>query len=234
MRPETLGPALDGVVGIHLLTVGGDDYATLDTGPDLVTLASAAGVRKVAVLWNGQQGPVERAVEDSDLEWTHLRPVDFMSNALAWADPIRRDGLVREPFAGTRSAVVDEADVGAVSAAVLTGEGHAGKAYTLTGPEALTAPERLAAIGVAIGRELRFSELSEHQARERWRQAGHSEELIDLLADWQGRPPPEAYTVTSTVHDLLGRPPRGFADWAREHADAFTPGSPEPSYATPG
>lgn len=220
-RPETLEPALDGIVGMHLITVGGDDYATLETGPEIVKLATSAGVRRVTVLWNGQHGPVEQAIEDSDLEWTHLRPVDFMSNALGWAASVRTDGLVREPFATTRSAVVDEADVGAVAAAVLSQETHAGKAYTLTGPEALTVPQRVDTIATATGQTIRYVELSEHQARQRWREAGHAEELIDLLAAWQGSPPAHAYTVTSTVEDLLGRPPRSFADWAREHATAF-------------
>lgn len=52
--PGTLGPAFDGVEGVHLLTVGGDDYATLRTGPELVRLAEKAGGRRVALLWNGQ------------------------------------------------------------------------------------------------------------------------------------------------------------------------------------
>ncbi len=46
---------------MHLLTTGGDDYATLTTGPELVALFAEAGVRRVALLWNGQVGPVEEA-----------------------------------------------------------------------------------------------------------------------------------------------------------------------------
>ncbi|MFI5485774.1 MULTISPECIES: NmrA family NAD(P)-binding protein [Micromonospora] len=219
--PATLPAAFEGVVGVHLLTAAGDDYATLRTGPEIVALAERAGVRRLAVLWNGKAGPVEEAVRAGRLEWTMLQPVDFMSNTLHWAESIRAAGEVREPFADVRSAVVDEADVGAVAAEVLTGDGHAGQAYTLTGPQALTPRQRLATVAAATGRELRFVELTEEQARARWRQAGYDEELIDLLASWQGDPPPVAYTVTDTVQRLLGRPPRTFADWARAHADAF-------------
>ncbi len=211
----------DDVVGMHLLTVGGDDYATLDTGPELVELARQAGVRKAAVLWNGSSGPVEAAVEASDLEWTWLQPTDFMGNTLTWADSIRTEHGVTEPFADVPAAVVDEADVGAVSAAVLTQDGHAGRAYALTGPEALTPRRRLAVIGAAIGRDLRFVELTEAQARDRWRAQGLSEELVDLLANWQGDPPPHAYTVTPTVTEILNRPPRAFADWATANATTF-------------
>jgi uncharacterized protein YbjT (DUF2867 family) len=217
--PATLD--FEGVTGIHLLTIGGDDYATLRTGPEIVELARKAGVRKVTVLWNGQRGPVEDAVEASDLEWTLIEPTDFMSNSLAWAEEIRMKGGIAEPFGDSLNAAIHEADVGAVVAAVLTGDGHAGKAYPLTGPEALTPKEKLRVIGEAIGRELEFTELTEDQARDRWRKAGHSDEMIDILVAWQGNPPPVAYTVVNTVEQITGRPPRTFAQWAAENADKF-------------
>lgn len=219
--PATLDGAFDGVTAMYLLTIGGDDYATLTTGPEIAELAWKAGVRRAVLMWNGQDGPVEQAVADSRLEWTRLQPTDFMSNALNWAGSIRGEGVVREPFATSRLAVVHEADIGAVAAAALLDDRHAGQTYPITGPEPLTVPERVAAIAVAIGRPVRFVELTEAQARERWRAEGHADELIDLLVSWQGDPPPAAYTVTDTVEKVTGRPPRTFADWAVEHAASF-------------
>ncbi|GIH95601.1 NAD(P)H-binding protein [Planobispora siamensis] len=221
--PRTLGPAFDGVVGAHLLTAGGDDYATLRTGPELVELAQKAGVRRVTLLWNGQVGPVEKAFAASDLEWTALQPVDFMSNTLTWASAIKERGEVREPFADVPGGVVDERDVAAVAAAVLARGGHAGRTYVLTGPQVLSQRGRLAAIAEAIGRPLRFVELTEEQARKRWRQAGYGEELIELLVSWQGNPPPEAVSISPAVREITGREPRSFAEWAADHADAFRP-----------
>jgi hypothetical protein len=81
--------------------------------------------------------------------------------------------------------------------------------------------ERVARIGTAIGRKIRFVELSEDQARARWRDAGVGEDLIDLLAAWQGNPPPHAYTVIPTVERILGRPPMSFDQWAAEHRATF-------------
>ncbi|MGS2641920.1 NmrA family NAD(P)-binding protein [Streptosporangium sp. G12] len=219
--PGTLGPAFDGVEGVHLLTVGGDDYATLRTGPELARLAERAGVRRVALLWNGQVGPVEEAFAASGVEWTRLQPVDFMGNTLAWASAIRAEGEVREPFADVPGGVVDEADVGAVSAAVLVRGGHAGRTYVLTGPQPLSRRQRLAAIAEATGRPLRLVELTEEQARRRWRQAGHGEELIELLVSWQRDPPPESASVSPAVREITGREPRSFAEWAAEHAAHF-------------
>jgi uncharacterized protein YbjT (DUF2867 family) len=181
--PDTLGAAFEGVTGIHLLTVGGDDHATLRTGPEIVELALEAGVRHVTVLWNGSKGPVEEAVEDSELSWTRLQPLDFMGNALGWAESIRTTGEVQEPFGDVPIVFIDEADVGAVSAATLVQPGHSGKVCTLTGPEPLTPRRRVAMIAEAIGKEVRFVELGEEDARRRRRAMGHGEELVDLLAE---------------------------------------------------
>lgn len=221
--PGGLAPALEGVVGLHLLTAAGDDYATLRTGPELVELARRAGVRRVTLLWNGRPGPVEEAFEDSGLEWTRIEAVDFMSNTLGWAESIRTEGMVREPFADVPTAVVDEADVGAVAATVLVRGGHGGRSYSVTGPQRLTARQRLAAIAEATGRKLGFEELTVEQARARWRAAGHSEEVIEILVSWHANPPAAAATVVPTVREITGREPGTFAAWVARHAEFFAP-----------
>jgi hypothetical protein len=65
--PESLVPALNGVTGMHLITLSSEGYGPLQTGPDIVELAIKAGVRRVTVLWSGVNGPVEQAVESSSL-----------------------------------------------------------------------------------------------------------------------------------------------------------------------
>ncbi|MGH8929549.1 MAG: NAD(P)H-binding protein [Egibacteraceae bacterium] len=219
--PETLGHALDGVTGVHLITFGGDDYATLQAAPEILELATKAGVRRVTVLMGGERGPVEEAVEASDLEWTLLQPVEFMANTLEWAESIRGEGIVREAFGDMLSAMVHEADIGAVAATVLSEDGHGGRTYTLTGPEALTVPQKVRTIGAAIGRDIRFVELTEAQARARWRESGYPDEAIDFFVFVSRDTPPVGYTVVPTVEQVTGRAPRSFAQWAAEHADAF-------------
>jgi len=169
-EPKTLAPALNGVTGIHLITFNSDGYTPLQTGPEIVDLAEKAGVRRVTVLWNGENGPVERAIEASALEWTFLQPVEFMSNALGWAEPIRLEGIVREPYGNSPSSMIHVADIADVAVAALIGDGHAGKTYTLTGPEVLTVFDKVQILSAAIGRDIQFVELTEEQARERMRQ----------------------------------------------------------------
>ena len=219
-RPETI--PFDGVTGVHLLTNAGAGYAELLTGPELVLRAEKAGVRRVTVLWSGYRSPLEEAVTASSLEWTVLRPVDFMSNSLVWADSVRRDGIVREPFAYARSALVHEGDIGAVAAAVLVRGGHGGRAYTLTGPESLSVPEQVAVIGAATGREIRYVEQTEDEARREMLAAGRPAEVANVVLGWKRDMPAAGYTVVQDVAEVLGRPARSFASWARERACSFS------------
>ncbi|MEV4975415.1 NmrA family NAD(P)-binding protein [Streptomyces scopuliridis] len=219
--PASLAPALEGVTGLHLITFGGAMFAPLETGPEIVELARKAGVRRVTVLFGGEETPLQRAVEASGLDWTVVQPVEFMSNALEWAEAIRTEDTVREPFTARLSAMIHEADIGAVAAVALTEEGHAGRTYLITGPETLTVRDKVDALAAARGREIALVELTEEAAKERWRAAGHPEDVIDFLIMVYRDTPPEGRTVVGTVEEVTGRPARTFAEWAEEHATAF-------------
>ena len=82
---------------------------------------------------------LERIVRDSGLVWTFLRPNDFMQNLLGQSQSIASQGVFYSPLSpNARVSSVDATDIGEVAARVLTEPGHGGKAYTLTGPEALS------------------------------------------------------------------------------------------------
>ncbi|WP_188195344.1 NAD(P)H-binding protein [Nonomuraea sp. SYSU D8015] len=220
--PKTLGPALEGVTALHLITFGGDDYAPLQTGPDLVELAVKAGVRRVSVLSGWDESSVEEALRAGDLGWTQLLCVEFMANALDWVTSIRDEGVVRV-FGNHPGAVIHEADIAAVAVAALVEEGHAGQAYMLTGPETLTPAERVRMIGEVLGREIRFEELSEEQYRASMRAAGESDDMIEFAVQLGANPPEASAVVLPTVEEVTGRPGRTFAQWAAENAAAFRP-----------
>ncbi|CAL9667881.1 NAD(P)H azoreductase [Streptomyces sp. enrichment culture] len=220
--PDSLVPALEGVTGLHLITFGGAYSAPLETGPRILERARAAGVRRVTVLHGGGPSPLEDAVRaDDGVDWTVLMPVEFMANALEWADGIVASGEVREPFVDRLSAMVHEGDIGAVAAVALTEEGHGGQEYVITGPELLTVGDKVAAIAAARGRDIALVELTEEQAVARWRAAGRPEDVIGFLLEVYGNTPEVGRTVVDTVEKVTGRPARTFAQWATEHADAF-------------
>ncbi|MFF0739521.1 NAD(P)H-binding protein [Streptomyces sp. NPDC004111] len=219
--PATLEAALDGVSGLHLITFTGGGYEALTTGPEIVERARKAGVRRVSVLHGGGPTPLEDAVRGSGVDWTVVRPVEFMANALNWADAIRTKAEVQAAFVDGVSAMVHEADIGAVAAVALSEAGHAGREYTITGPQALTVRDKVAALAAATGREIRLVELSEEEAADGYRAEGLDEDTVAWMIDIFKNTPPEGRTVNDTVERVTGRPARTFARWAREHVGAF-------------
>ncbi len=164
---------------------------------------------------------LEWLIRRTSLEWTFLRAGGFATNTLGWAAEIRESGTVHWVHGGAGRSLIHEADIAAVAARALTEGGHAGARYELTGPAVLTQTEQLAQIGAAIGRELRWVELSEEDARVRMREMGWTAEFIEGgLAHWASivtEPEP----VTGTVEQVTGTPARPFAQWASEHAGEF-------------
>lgn len=188
----------------HLVKISG--LGTIDNAPDAITQWHLEG---------------ERSVKESGIPWTILQPGEFMSNTIWWGWSIRGEGLVREPAADDKQALIDPRDIAAAAAVVLTTDGHEGKSYALTGPEALTPRERVAKISAALGKPLEFVELTPEQASENWLRLGAPAELIgavlEVLQDETGR----WGRVYPDIEQLIGRRPHTFDEWLRDHLDAF-------------
>ncbi|MFF0445910.1 NAD(P)H-binding protein [Streptomyces sp. NPDC004609] len=220
-EPESLAAALEGVTGLHLITFGGPYFTPLETGPRILELAEEAGVRRITVLHGGGPTPLEDAVRAGDIAWTVVMPVEFMSNALEWAEGVRDHDEVREPFTDRLSAMVHEADIGAVAAVAMTEEGHGGQEYVVTGPEILTVKDKTEALAAARGREIRLVTLTEEEAVAQWRAAGQPDDVIEFLLLVYRDTPEVGRTVADTVERVTGRAPRRFTQWARERAGTF-------------
>jgi uncharacterized protein YbjT (DUF2867 family) len=178
----------------------------------IVYLSAEAARRRPDAFW----ALVERAIEGSGTEWTFLEPTGFAANTLGWADQIRESGVVRWPYGRAARSLIHESDIADVGVRALTEDGHAGSRYVLTGPEALTQIEQVREIGTAIGRTLRWEELSREDA-ERELAGQVPDTALDTWAGFVEEPE----VVTSTVQEVTGRPARSFAEWARDHADDF-------------
>jgi uncharacterized protein YbjT (DUF2867 family) len=165
---------------------------------------------------------IEDAVRDSGTSWTILRPGTFAGNLLPWAQPIRYTGGVRGPYPTSAQAPIHEADIAAVAAVALTQPGHAGKHYPMTGPQALTRIEQLAAIGAAIGRELHFTETTPDEFRTEMRSYGVGDDIVEMLLDYWSDTVETPDVVRPAVQQLTGRPARTLAEWARDHAADFS------------
>ena len=224
--PETLAPAFEDVERLYLFPVPA-------TATEVAELAKKAGIRRIVVLssgsapWEAKYHPrglyfllVERAVEDVGVEWTHVRPTGLMLNSLTWAETIRAEGVVRAPYGNAAYPHVHEADVAEVAAAALLEDGHVGKKYIVSGPEPITQIEQVRAIGAAIGREIRFEELTPEQARKLWSQFMPEDE-IDTELMILGESVDKPKKAWPTYERVTGRTGRSYAQWAVEHANDF-------------
>jgi len=241
--PASLDPVLEGAVAVFLVWT-----AAPATAPAVVARLAAhpsPQPRRVVYLSSPHQTPhpffqqpnpmrglhaeIERLLAAASLGVTVIRPGMFASNARHWWAPQIRDGdVVRWPYAAAETAPVDERDIAAVAARALLDGRHAGGDYVLTGPESLSQAAQVRAIGDAIGRSLRFDELSPDEFRREtagtW-PGGVAEMLLGAWGAALGRP---AF-VTSAVQEITGSPPRTFYRWAADHASAFAvpPAAPD-------
>ncbi|MVU81159.1 NAD(P)H-binding protein [Nocardia sp. ET3-3] len=231
--PGSLPAALAGVRRVFLSTSGTE---IPEHDANLATAAAAAGVERLVKLSSGRAGdaaatdPIpswhragEAAVRASGVDWTMVRPMGFMSNALHWSYSIRESATVRAPFGQGRIAVIDPFDIAVVSAAALTEPGHAGKVYTLTGPRALSPGEQTEVLAEIIGRPLRFEEISPEAAEADLLRFGVDPEMASAIMALRAMAL-ESFTsvVHPTVAEVTGRSPRTFQEWALENKGQFT------------
>ena len=216
----TLGAAFDGIEGMHLITFGGDNGEDLTNGAEIIDLAERHGVGRATVLGGWEPTSIETALQTSSIDWTLVQPAEFMGNALELAEEIRVTRTV-SMHATYPSAAVHEADIAAVAATALTQDGHAGRIYPLTGPEALTPAERTRILAEATGVDITFVHLSEDAERARLRGYGYDEDYVDFGIQLATNPPDISGVVLPTVEDVTGQPARTFVQWAQEHATQF-------------
>ncbi|UNO38625.1 NAD(P)H-binding protein [Streptomyces sp. MST-110588] len=174
---------------------------------------------------------VEQRIERSGLRWTRLRPSTFAANTLWWAGQVRGGDVVEGAYGGVPMALLHEADIAAVAVRALTGDGHAGQTYVLTGPEILTQVEQVHIIGEVLGRPLRWRELPRQAAKARLLADddfpdSFADTLLDGYAGMLTAPPP---VLTSTVEAVTGTPARTYRDWVADHAADFRCAEPVPA-----
>ncbi|MBL1078047.1 NAD(P)H-binding protein [Nocardia sp. 2] len=225
-RPETLGDAFEGVQRMYLAP-------SPDTTAEVLALAREAGVRQVVALDGEPEswwGTVTSAVEASGLEWTHLWPGDFMENTGMWAPQIEATGVVREPHPDSASTPIAMDDIAAIAATALVEDGHAGKTYSLTGPEALTRTELVRQLGASLGYEIPFRQVSREEAIAVFTplMGDTAEWYVDeVLGAFAAHPP----VPNQTFEAVTGRPATTFAAWSAVNAPAMFPR--RPGAATP-
>jgi uncharacterized protein YbjT (DUF2867 family) len=228
-RPETIAAALAGVDGVFLLTTQSSRQPEWERA--VIQAAARAGVGQLVKLSvfradeqsslqvARQHGQAERVLAQSGLAATILRPVFFMQNLVGMV----HDGAIATAAGDGQVAMVDARDIAAVAVATLTGGGHAGKTYTLTGPEALSFDQVASIVSRQTGRPLRHVRIPPDKVRVALQGRGMAAWYADDMARLHGMlAAGYEQVVTDDIHTVTGRPPRTLAQFAGDHAGVLT------------
>lgn len=169
------------------------------------------------------QGSIDAKIAASGIAHTLLRPSGFMQNWVTFSAGQVKAGTVYAPHGSGAQSVIDVRDIADVAAAILMHPAaHAGKAYTLTGAQALTDAQMLATISAATGRKVTYVDVPESAAHQAMLDMGMPEIMIDWFMSLnhvikQGW----AASITDDVQQLSGHAPRRFDDFVRENVAAW-------------
>jgi uncharacterized protein YbjT (DUF2867 family) len=230
--PSTYAPALARADRVYLVTpVMRVRYARQVA--TFLDQAEAVGVRHVTLLstYSGDQAPqeVDITAVETDLALRHafthsiLRPAWVMQNFIDEHLPII-DGTLVVPSDGGAEAFVDAVDIAEVAGqTLLHPERHAGAAYALTGPEAITFNEVAATITAVSGEPVSYQDIDQQTwidaATAAGVPAGYAPMLrwlTDAIIAGHGSTP------TADIETVIGRPPHSFHAFAERHASVWT------------
>ena len=214
------------VVGADAVFVNSSRRA-ISLQTNLIDAAVNAGVRRLVDLsWMGAasdsgsetigrwHAEVESHLEGCGVAYTILRASAFMQN---YAGQVTTNDRIVGTTATGKASLVDARDVAAVAAAVLTEQGHGGKVYDVTGPQALSNPEVAAIISRVTGRRVRYVGTSPDLLADGYHRGGLPEwAALDLVAADVYRARGRLAQVTDVVERVGRKKPTTFEAFVHE------------------
>jgi uncharacterized protein YbjT (DUF2867 family) len=224
----THGAAFEGVDRAFALLPTGH----LEIEASLGRVIAAAAARRVKLVLMSALGAdadeslpyrrAEIALERSGTPHVILRPNWFADNFHSyWLAGIRQ-GVIAVPAGEGRTSFIDARDIAASAAAVLRSDRFDGRAFNLTGPEALGYAEAAAILSAAAGRPIRYLAVEDAAFIDSLAGAGMPRDYASFIAAIF-HPVREGWAagVTPDVATLTGTAPRSLAAYAADHAARF-------------
>ena len=243
-KPETFGPALQGVTRVFYLTTPGPTDAGEESR--FVQALRDAGVQHVVKLsvWNAPEESYlfarwhrrsERLLEDSGIAYTFLRPNGFMQNLPSFlGSSIKQQSAFALPLAEAAVSHIDVRDIAAVAAKILRSGGHEGKGYNLSGPESLNYLQVAERLSELLGKKVAYHAAAPAAWKQTMLGYGVPELAVDGLLDlYKNSAEGGSAGVSDAVAQILGRSPISVAQYLREHATEFGAG-PRPELPPQG
>jgi uncharacterized protein YbjT (DUF2867 family) len=232
--PESVCRSMEGVEGVFLACSNQPRQVEYETR--VIDAAREAGARRIVKLsalgaeigapvafwdWHAR---IEEHLQSSNISSVVLRPGFGMANVLASAEAVQYTGKLFAPAGDARISMVHPQDVGAVASVAMIGDGHEGETYTLTGPEAITFEAVAGRLSEAVGRKIEYLSVPDEAALQGMTEQGLSEFVaVQIVAVFGALRQGAQERTTDTVQSLTGQEPRGFTEFASEHALLFAP-----------
>jgi NAD(P)H dehydrogenase (quinone) len=222
--------ALDGIETLLLVSAAEDpDRVALHRGA--VDAAVDAGVQRIVYTSFSAAAPdstftfgrdhfhTEEHIKQSGVAYTFLRDNLYVDFIPLLCGP---EGVIRGPAGEGRVAAIARDDIADVAVAVLTGEGHDGQAYDLTGPEAFTLTEAAAELSRVTGRHITFEDETVEEAFESRRSSGAPDYMIEgWVTTYTAIAAGDLEAVSDCVERFCDREPQRLGDWLRANPESY-------------
>jgi uncharacterized protein YbjT (DUF2867 family) len=120
-------------------------------------------------------------------------------------------------------SVIDVEDIAAVAVKTLLEPGHMGKAYDLTGPQALDNTQIAATLSGVFGPEIHYMDISDMMVEAGLKGMVTPDVIIGSLTELSAaNRESRLAAMTEDLSTVLGRPPRTFEEFARGNAGAWS------------
>jgi NAD(P)H dehydrogenase (quinone) len=227
---EEMQAALEGAETVYLVS-GGEALDRVERHKSAIDAAVAAGVGRIVYVSFLAAAPdatftfarhhfhTEEHLKASGVEYTFQRDSLYLDYMPFFAGP---DGVIRGPAGDGRVAAVARDDIADVAVELLLGDGHAGRTYDLTGPEALSMSEVAETISRVAGREASFVDETLEEARASRAPSGEPDWVIEgWVTTYAAVATGELDAVTDTVKELAGHDPMGLEEFLRRNPDSY-------------
>lgn len=226
--PATHAAAFDGVAAAYVMLPGGH----VNIQPLLMPVVQGLADRGTKIVFQSVFGvdaddsipyrQVELAIERSGVPWVTLRPNWFADNFHTYWKAGLDHGVIAVPAGDGATSFIDARDIAAAAAAALTGPAHDGRAWNLTGPQALSYGEAAVLLSEVLGKPIAYQALDDAAFIALLEGAGVPGDYAQFLTAIFA-PVRQGWTaaVTDDVRQLTGQAPRTLLQYARDHRAAL-------------
>ncbi|WP_299825432.1 SDR family oxidoreductase [uncultured Pontibacter sp.] len=189
----------------------------------IVKLSAMGADAEPPIMLGSWHREIEKYIEDSGIAYTFLRPASFMQNFVNYsASTIKSEGKVYLPTGDGKIGYIDVRDIAAVGVEVLTGEGHEGKIYELTGPEAISNGEAAQVLSEVTGKQVEFVDVPSDAARQAMIAQGAPDWMADAMIElYDVYKAGNSNQVFDSVQAVIDRKPHTFKQFAQDYKECF-------------